>query len=410
VTKSRNKGVLKKTHSVASAAGIRKAPECARRLQARPSEPSGFTAAKPPLPTVPLSATSPNGLRRLGVFLTQTAALALVVSPHLRADAIDDAVQKGVAFLLSEQDARGAIRENGAHETAMTALSALALAAVGHQPASGSPEGAALRKALGFLLSPGRQDHDGYFGARDSSRMYGHGITALTLSALLGMGADAAQDAALRSACERAVTLILRSQAMTKRPEHAGGWRYTPVSTDSDLSITIWQLMALRSAKNAGLDVPKEAIDNAVAYLKRAHVPYGKDWKTAAGFRYVQGGAASWSTAAEGLLALQLSGAYDAPEVSNAAEWLLHNPPDPAKAKNLWFYYGTYYYAQGMYQRGGEAASESAQRVKEVLLPLQEANGCWKLVSDMERNKVYCTALALLTLSVKYHYLPIYQR
>ena len=45
-----------------------------------------------------------------------------------------------------------------------------------------------------------------------------------------------------------------------------------------------------------------------------------------------------------------------------------------------------------------------------MLLPLQEANGCWKLVSDMERNKVYCTALALLSLSVKYHYLPIYQR
>ncbi len=339
-----------------------------------------------------------------------TAPLTLLLSPPLRADPVDEAVQKGVTFLLSEQDARGAIRENGAHETAMTALSALALAAVGHQPSAPSPEGVALRKALGFLLSQGRQDQDGYFGARDSSRMYGHGITALTLSALLGMGADAAQDAALRSACQRAVTLILRSQSMAKRPEHAGGWRYTPVSTDSDLSITIWQLMALRSAKNAGLDVPKEAIDNAVAYLKRAHVPNGKDWKTPAGFRYVQGSGPTWSTAAEGLLALQLSGAYDAPEVASAAEWLLHNPPDPSKAKTLWFYYGTYYYAQGMYQRGGEAAAESAKRVHEVLLPLQEANGCWRLVSDLERNKVYCTAMALLSLSVKYHYLPVYER
>ena len=368
----------------------------------------------PHLENPPATVTIPPPTRSwrqiLGGFLSKTAPLALLVSPQLRADAVDDAVQKGVAFLLSEQDARGAIRENGAHETAMTALSALAFAAVGHQPSSPSPEGVALRKAIGFLLSQGRQDQDGYFGARDSSRMYGHGITALTLSALLGMGADATQDAALRSACERAVALILRSQSMAKRPEHAGGWRYTPVSTDSDLSITIWQLMALRSAKNAGIDVPKEAIDNAVAYVKRAHVPNGKDWKAAAGFRYVQGGGATWSTAAEGLLALQLSGAYDAPEVASAAEWLLHNPPDPAKAKSLWFYYGTYYYAQGMYQRGGDAAAESAKRVNEVLLPLQEANGCWKLVSDMERNKVYCTAMALLSLSVKYHYLPIYQR
>lgn len=338
------------------------------------------------------------------------ALLPVLPVPGARCDPIDDAVARGAAFLLSEQDARGAIRENGAHETAMTALSALAFAAVGHQPSSASPEGTALKKALGFLLSQGRQDQDGYFGARDSSRMYGHGITALTLSAMLGMGADAAQDAALRSACERAITLILRSQAVSKRPEHAGGWRYTPVSNDSDLSITIWQLMALRSAKNAGLEVPKEAIDNAVSYLKRAHVPNGKDWKTPAGFRYVAGTAPSWSTAAEGLLALQLSGAYDAPEVVQASEWLLHNPPDASKAKTVWFYYGTYYYAQGMYQRGGDAAAESAKRLAEVLLPLQEANGSWKPVSDLERNKVYCTALALLSLSVKYHYLPIYQR
>ena len=337
-------------------------------------------------------------------------ALFLLLASGVQGDPVDEAVQKGVAFLLSEQDVRGAFRENGAYETAMTSLSALALAAVGHQPSSPTPEGVALRKALSFLVSQSRQDQDGYFGARDSSRMYGHGITTLTLSAMLGMGADATQDAALRGSCEKAIALILRSQSMKKRPEHTGGWRYTPISTDSDLSITIWQLMALRSAKNAGLDVPKEAIDSAVDYVKRAHVPNGKDWKTTAGFRYVQGGPASWSTAAEGLLALQLSGAYEAPEVAAAAEWLLHNPPDPTKAKSIWFYYGTYYYAQGMYQRGGEAATEAARRVHEVLLPLQEPNGSWKPVSDLERNKVYCTALALLSLSVKYHFLPIYQR
>jgi hypothetical protein len=368
--------------------------------------PEGYSACCTP------ATSDPTHIRGPGLFTMLCGALlGFMLSPvSLRADPIDEAVDKGIAFLVSEQDGRGAIRENGAHETAMTALSALAMAAAGHQPSSPTPEGIALRKALGFLLSQGRQDQDGYFGARDSSRMYGHGITALTLSALLGMGTDAAQDAAIHGACEKAVHLILRAQAVTKRPEHAGGWRYTPTSTDSDLSITIWQLMALRSAKNAGLDVPKDAIDNAVAYLKRAHVPNGKDWKTAAGFRYVHGSAPSWSTAAEGLLALQLSGAYDAPEVVSTAEWLLHNPPDPSKAKSLWFYYGTYYYAQGMYQRGGEAAEESAKRVREVLLKLQDPNGSWKMVSDLERNKVYCTAMALLSLSVKYHFLPIYQR
>lgn len=357
---------------------------------------------RPHLPQTPVKAPAR--------FCLAALLIAGAAPSSLRADSVDDAVNRGVAFLLSEQDARGAIRENGAHETAMTALSVLALAAVGHQPADPTPTGAALRKAIEFLLSPGRQDSDGYFGGRDSSRMYGHGISTLALSALLGMGADAKQDAAIKAACEKAVSLILRAQSMKKRDEHTGGWRYSPTSPDSDLSITIWQLMALRSAKNAGLSIPKDAIDAAVAYVKRAHVPSNGDWKVPAGFRYEHGRGPVWSTAAEGLLALQVCGAYAATEVTNSADWLLHNPPDSAKAKSLWFYYGTYYYAQGMYQRGGEHADDAAKRVNEVLLPLQEANGSWKLVSDLERNRVYCTAMALLSLSVKYHYLPIYQR
>jgi hypothetical protein len=340
-----------------------------------------------------------------------TFLLSFALAPALlRADQVDDAVDKGVAYLLSQQDVRGAIRENGAHETAMTALSALALAAVGNLPSDPTPSGAALNKAVEFLLDSGRQDADGYYGGRDSSRMYGHGITTLTLSALLGMGANTKQDTLIKNACEKAVSLILRAQSVNKRDEAKGGWRYSPTSPDSDLSITIWQLMSLRSAKNAGLTVPKDAIEKAVAYVKRSYVPSKGDWKEPAGFRYHEGNTPVWSTAAEGLLALQVCGDYDAKEVANSADWLLHNPPDPTKSKSVWFYYGTYYYAQGMYQRGGEHAEEAAKQIHQVLLPMQEANGSWKLVSDLERNKVYCTALALLSLSVKYHYLPIYQR
>lgn len=336
--------------------------------------------------------------------------LAAMPVCQLRADVVDAAASRGIAYLIKEQDVRGAVRENGAHETAMTALFLLAAAAVGNLPADLTPEGVAVRKALDFLVSPGRQDVDGYFGARDGSRMYGHGITTLALSALLGMGVSAEQDAQVRTACEKAVQLILRAQALQKRPGHEGGWRYSPTSTDSDLSVSIWQLMALRSAKNAGVQVPKEAIDSAVAYIKGSHVPAGANWSAPAGFRYVAGGAPAWSTAAEGLLALQVCGEYEAKEVISAADWLFHNPPDATKAKTQWFYYGTYYYAQGMYQRGGEHSEVSAKKLSEVLLPLQEADGSWRPVSDMERNRVYCTALALLSLSVKYHYLPIYQR
>jgi hypothetical protein len=64
-----------------------------------------------------------------------------------------------------------------------------------------------------------------------------------------------------------------------------------------------------------------------------------------------------------------------------------------------------------MYQRGGNHADEAARRVAEVLLPMQEADGSWKAAGGQEGSmRVYRTAMAMLSLGVKYHFLPIYQR
>ena len=42
-------------------------------------------------------------------------------------------------------------------------------------------------------------------------------------------------------------------------------------ASDADLSITSWQLMFLRSAVNAGFDVPVEHVDSAVGYVTRCY-------------------------------------------------------------------------------------------------------------------------------------------
>lgn len=334
---------------------------------------------------------------------------ALVLSsPCARSEggAVYQACQNGVEYLISKQDKRGAIRETDAHETAITALSALAIAAVGGLPADATAAGECVQKALEFILSADRQERDGYFGAKDGSRMYGHGITTLFLAEMLGMGRDEDQDRSIRECCERAVGLILKAQQVQKRSGTEGGWRYTPLATDSDLSVTVWQLMALRAAKNAGITVPKEAIDAAVGYIKRSFKDTGR-LNAPVGFSYEINQNPLWSTAAEGLLALQVCGEYEAWEVHSTSDWLLKNPPKPG---TTWFYYGTYYYAQGMYQRGGEHAETAARRVSEVILPLQEGDGSWKSMGGNESNRVYRTAMAILSLSVKYHFLPIYQR
>lgn len=342
------------------------------------------------------------------VLAALAALLGHLAPAHAADDAVDSATRKAIQFLIQKQDARGAIRETDSKETAITALAALSMLAVGHQPCDSTPEGQALLKALQFLLNEDRQDREGYFGIRDNSQMYGHGIASLVLAECLGMGTDSALDERIRQACQKAIDLILRAQKVRKPEPYIGGWRYNPTSADSDLSITVWQTMALRAAKNAGLNVPADAISSAVDYIKRLFKRAGDSRsRNPAGFGYTSPNP-SWSTSTAGLLALQVCGEYTCPEVVATADYLLTTPP---KKQLPWFYYGTYYYAQGMYQRGGEHAEQAARNVREILLPLQEADGSWAPVGGSENTaRIYRTAMAVLSLSVKYHYLPIYQR
>ncbi len=328
-------------------------------------------------------------------------------------DQVDLAVDKAIQFLLGKQRADGAIADRQ-YATAMTSLSIMALASVGIQPADPTPQGAAMAKALKYVLDEKRQDSEGYLGRSDGSRMYGHGIATLMLTELLGMGTDADQDKLIEQRCQKAIELILQAQQQKKSRRYQGGWRYTPSAKDADLSVTIWQLMALRSAKNDGLDVPASAIQQAVEYLKRSYastmdrngMPDGR----ASGFCYTPGQTRpTYAMTAAGLLAMQVCGQYDSPLVAGAADWLLQHPP---KWNERYFFYGTYYYAQGMYQRGGEYAKSARTTVQELLLSRQRRDGSWSGAGTSEARvgSVYCTAMAVLSLSVKYHYLPIYQK
>lgn len=337
--------------------------------------------------------------------------LLLAASPLPAQDKLDDALGRATKYLMATQDpVTGGIHNRMRHETAMTSLGILALASCGHQPADPTPEGQSMRKALAFVLRPEAQEKDGYFGQNDGSRMYGHGITTLMLAEMLGMGGDAAQDELIREKCRRAIDLILRAQKVSKSDLNRGGWRYAPDSPDSDMSVTVWQTMALRAAKNAGMDVPRQAIDDAVAYIRRLYQPDSekKGAVKLGGFGYQTKGR-EMSTTAEGLLALQVCGQYEAEETIGASDRLLK---EGIRQGERWFFYTTYYYAQGMYQRGGKHAEEGKRLVPDLLLPLQSREGWWEGINGEERQggKVYATAMAVLSLAVKNHYLPIYQR
>ena len=355
---------------------------------------------QPPLGTSALDATLPG--------ITNQDVANLYVP-----DRTDQAVRRGVDFLLKKQRTDGAIADKQ-RDVAMTALSVMAMASIGQTPSGMGDRDRAIDRAIEVVLDDQHQDMRGYFGDFDGSRMYGHGITTLMLTEMLGMGSTQDQNRRIRESLEEAIKLILAAQDVVKPKMLRGGWRYSPSSRDSDLSVSVWQLMALRSAKNDGLQVPGQAIDRAIGYLQNSYAsPINRNGEyrdASSGFSYTPGGHhPTFAMTSAGLLALQVCGQYESPMISGATSWLMKHPPS---LNERFFYYGVYYYAQAMHQVGGKPAQVAGQLVPELLIPAQRDEGSWQGRGREEKNigYVYATTLAILSLSVRYHYLPIYQK
>lgn len=364
--------------------------------------------------------------RPLFILIVATSGLsAQTPKPELISPQVNAAVDKAVGWLIRQQKPSGHIVDEKSdskpkrgdlpsHSAAMTSLALMGLASVGHMPDDPTPEGQACGRALRYVVEGIEPDENGYLGRSDRSRMYGHGIITLMLAEMIGHAPDEATDKRMQGMLKGAVQLILRSQQVPKSEANRGGWRYEPSSSDSDISVSVWQVMSLRAAKNAGFEIPKEGIDNAVAYIKRSYRverdSNGNPKNDAAAFSYEPyGGRQTFSTTAAGLLSLQVCGQYDTPEVLGSANWLLKSPPE---INEPWFFYGCYYYAQGMYQRGGDHAATARQKTEQTLIAAQSPDGSWYPRNGNEKSAgaVYATSLALLSLSVHHHFLPIYQK
>src|SRR5262249_18970787 len=204
---------------------------------------------------------------------TQHSALTTQHSP------VDQAVERGLEFLHRTQDLDGAwTAARYGKNPAVTALAVMAFLSAGHVPGEGR-YGSAVERGIRWVLRT--QHPNGLFATDGQHEMYHHGICTLMLAEAAGMtDGDLAGEG--RRRLERAVALILRAQRTSGVDR--GGWRYRVVGNDSDMSVTGWQIMALRAAKNLGCDVPPEAIERAIEYVHRC-----RDAATG-GFRYHPGG------------------------------------------------------------------------------------------------------------------------
>ncbi len=315
---------------------------------------------------------------------------------------IDASIRRALSWLASEQQASGAwTTSDFGDSTATTALAIMSFLAGGHVPEEG-PYGQHLTRGVGWLLS--QQLDNGLLVGKERSHgpMYSHGIATLMLAEIYGM-VDPTQSERCREVLQRAIKLIIDAQNHPKSAEHDGGWRYQPTSGDADLSVTAWQLLALRAAKDIGCDVPAENIDRAIAYIRRLHVKHD------GGFGYMVGHGSSVTRSGTGIVALEVCGEHRTQETLAAANLILSRPLTKGEQ---YFYYGAYYCTVGMFKVGGEEWRQSRESLYRTILDLQHPSGDWNPEDGTERQagKVYSTSLAVLALAIEYGYLPIYQR
>jgi hypothetical protein len=247
-----------------------------------------------------------------------------------------------------------------------------------------------------FLLDS--MQADGTFLPRHGQYMYGHGVATIALAELYGQ----TRSPSMRPKLEKAVKVILGSQ------NHQGGWRYHARPNDADISVTVLQVVALRAAKNAGLDVPQESVDKAIKYVQSCYE------ERTGGFCYQPGKGAGFARTAAAIYSLQVCGQYDDRTVKTGSQYLLkENKPGRGKGSE-WFTYGHFYAAPAQYMIGGDTWKQWYKDMQEILIPRSKRAGdlvFWD--TELDRRAVgplYCTAVYATILAMPYHYIPLYQR
>lgn len=339
---------------------------------------------------------------------------------------VDESVDRGLAFIASQQAGDGSFPATVGGQPGVTSLCVMAFLSCGQRPGEG-PYGERLERAIDFVLSCQEasgliaQDQRRYSGMvwerRPHTATYNHAISGLMLGEAYGqVGGE--RGVVLKMAIERALVWARQMHERPPRyPEDIGGWRYLhpaePSKPLSDLSATGWFVMFYRSARNADFDVPEAHVRKAAAYAARCFD------RRSGGFYYGahrRDHTVTRGMTGAGLLISAVAGDRDKAVAQRAGRWLLDHPFNAYGAHvggHDRFHYGAYYCSQAMYLLGGEYWANFYPELATTLIVSQRADGGWppeSRYSDSQFGRSYSTALSVLALTPPYQMLPIYQR
>lgn len=329
---------------------------------------------------------------------------------------VREAVTRGLDYLRRTQDpstggwvqdvgykvnSSYTITRNKVPHVGVSALALMAFLSGGHLPGRGE-HSEVVERGIDFILNC-VDPESGYITA-EGSRMYSHAFAALLLAEVYGM--THRED--VKEKLQLAIDLTRKAQNIH------GSWRYNPHSPESDMSITVCQIMALRAARNIGIKVPKETIDRAYQYVVDSAYT-GRNSRFYGGFRYQLKDQArtSYPLTAAGVATLNHSGIYDHDLIRAGIEYLQEEQPRMSRRylNHFFYWYGNYYAAQVFFLAGDKDNGLWEwywNRIANELLNSQQPDGSWPNPVGPGTN--FSTAVATIILQIPNQYLPIFHR
>ena len=296
---------------------------------------------------------------------------------------LDAMYVRGLKFLVDTQTAQGNWADSYGSQPGVAGLAVLAMLAHGDDPNYG-PYAKPLRKALDSVIKSANKS-TGYIG----STMYNHGFATLALAEAYG----SVHDARLGPTLKKAIEMILSSQSKNSH----GAWRYSPQAQDADTTVSGAQMVALFAARNAGIEVPDEAIKKGLDFFRKCG---GSD----GGFGYTSRGSSSAPRASIGALAFALAKDKDSGEFKGAMRYLEQTQSGSTGSSYLHYYL---YYGSQAYFHWNMAAWRKWNKVNIKRQEESQApNGSWQA----SQGATFGTSMTLLSLALNYRFLPIYER
>lgn len=281
-----------------------------------------------------------------------------------------------------------------------TSMALLCFLGAGHTHRSEGEFRETVSQGLNFLTKGAKGDRvsaDLRGAYEDNSGMYVQGLATICLSEAYAMEPD---DSALKRLARKAVKAIEMSQ-----DPKGGGWRYEP-RQPGDTSVVGWQIMAIHSAKSAGIPTDPEIRKRATGFLDSVQEYGGSRYKYTPGRR----DDSTPSMTAAGLLCrMYLGWDYGHGKLDEGVGYLSELGP----SSNDMYY--NYYATQVVHHWGGPRWRRWNAVMREQLVERQitegPAAGSWapRDPHAYAGGQIYETALCLLTLEIYYRHLPLYR-